>query len=174
MIVTRPPKEGIICGGEELYKKFFNPDEFSDKLNLGCGRQYMEGFTNLDVSPSVKADVYANIEEPLPFKDNSFNLVYGSHILEHVHNLVGLKAELKRIVKFPGCLCFIVPNYTSPDAWGDDTHVRAFSQFSFFNAYWPGFNTIHIQTFPAMEMQTNEPLEWIAGCLGRKPEEESS
>ena len=164
-MITRPPKD--VCGGPELHKLFFKEEDFSDKLHLGCGRNYLEGWTNVDYSRSVKADVYCDLEKPLPFKDNSFDLVYGSHILEHIHKLPELKLELKRIVKFPGCVCFVVPYYLSDDAWGDDTHCRAFSEHSFWSAYWPGFNTIDIKQMPAVEQNTQGKLTWLVGCLGR-------
>ena len=66
------------------------------KLNLGCGRDIMEGWTNLDINPNVGADVIFDLEQIetiakwpdgtklLPFKDNHFDKILCSHTLELV------------------------------------------------------------------------------------------
>jgi len=43
------------------------PDKL--RLNLGCGRDYRPGFTNIDVRPDVGADLVYDITSPLPFPD---------------------------------------------------------------------------------------------------------
>jgi predicted SAM-dependent methyltransferase len=52
-------------------------------LNLGCGKTYDERWTNIDffsTSPSVRA---VNLLEGIPYADQSFTVVYHSHVLEH-------------------------------------------------------------------------------------------
>lgn len=171
MITHVPPS---VVGGNNFHEGIFPVDEFKDKLHLGCGRNYLKGFINVDVSTEVKADVYCNLEEPLPFKDNSFDLIYGAHILEHIRNLPELKLEFKRIVKYPGCMAFVVPYYLSPDAWGDDTHVRTFSEYSMWSFYWPGFKMLDWKKIPCTEQNTGDELIWLLGCFGKLPEDESS
>lgn len=113
-----------------------------DVLNLGCGNDYVDGWVNLDGDKNVKADIHKDLEIPATLrtiKDQAFDIIYAAHILEHIHNLVELKNELTRILKPGGIIIVIVPNYLSPDAWGDDTHCRAFSKESFLMSFWPGF-----------------------------------
>jgi SAM-dependent methyltransferase len=57
------------------------------KLNLGCGRTSLPGFLGLDMTLSAAVDVQASATE-LPFKDDSFDLVVASHILEHIPDSV--------------------------------------------------------------------------------------
>ena len=106
------------------------------KLNLGCGNDYRydKSWVNLDITPpcSVRAD----IRKGLPFQSRSFNLVWASHVLEHVPDLRRLQKELARVIKTGGLLKAVVPYYLSPDAWGDPTHCRAFSEEAFMSVYW--------------------------------------
>lgn len=116
-------------------------------LNLGCGNEYVDGWINLDGDSRVKADIHFDLEDRYlsdfiackPHYPDKYDIIYASHILEHVSNLVQLKEELTSLLKPNGILVVIVPNYLSPDAWGDDTHCRAFSKESFLLSFWPGF-----------------------------------
>ena len=156
-----------VCGPEDFYKQIFDPDEFTNKLNCGCGAQYLEGFVNLDGNTEVRADVYHDLESmPLPFEDGSFDLIYAAHILEHIHNLPMLKKEFNRITRFPAGIVVVVPYYLSRDAWGDDTHIRAFSELSFNSAFWPGFRYLNHQV---IDMIDGDGLknQWLIGCLGK-------
>ena len=54
------------------------------KLNLGCGTDYKEGWTNVD-SGNTKCDVKQNIEEfPWPFEDSSVEEILMKHVMEHI------------------------------------------------------------------------------------------
>ena len=114
-------------------------------LNLGCGKEYYDdaGWVNLDGDPNIKCDVVFDLDQKnitLPFKDSSFDIVWASHIFEHIWYLRDLKLDITRILKPGGQLTFIVPYYKFPDAWGDDTHCRAFSESSLLGYLWPGLD----------------------------------
>ncbi len=51
------------------------------KLNLGAGALVLEGFLNTDVF----GDFPVNIAKRLPFDNNQFDLIYSSHVIEHIH-----------------------------------------------------------------------------------------
>jgi len=137
-------------------------------LNLGCGPDYetSAGWVNLDGDPNVKADVHHDIEiTPLPFEDDSFDTIFASHILEHVHNLVPLQAEFNRILKRPtGKAHILVPHFTSPDAWGDPTHCRAFSNHSLYPCYWKGCTRVDYNIVP-VRMAEGPAGDWIVATL---------
>lgn len=125
-------------------------------LNLGCGPDYVddEDWTNLDGDPNVKADTTWDLENgTLPYPNNSFDIIFASHILEHITNLVPLQKEFERVIKPGGRAYIVVPHYTSPCAWGDPTHVRAFSNQSFWHCYWPGIDRLSYQI---VEMRPEE------------------
>ena len=163
--ITHVPEE--VCTPDGFRNKLFNESDWKDKLNLGCGSEYLHGWINLDYSKETKADVYHDLEEtPLPFKDGQFDFVYASHILEHIKNLPQLKLELNRIVRTPGIMVVVVPYYSSSDAWGDDTHCRAFSEMSFANMYWPGFGYQEVKHIPVTFSNGIEGT-WLTASLGK-------
>lgn len=71
------------------------------RLNLGCGKDYREGYVNLDINKMVKADIYCDMECGLPFEDNTFDYVYSRHCLEHLHKekFRFVMDEIKRVCK---------------------------------------------------------------------------
>lgn len=129
------------------------------QLNLGAGSDIRDGFVNFDIRPI--ADVCGDCEEGLPFKDDTFDNVVASHILEHIHDLRSLKHEILRVMKKDGELVVTVPDYLSPDAWGDDTHCRAFSNQSFFPDFWPGFMILSVKPQDAVKTAINQQVRWL-------------
>ncbi|MDI6884698.1 MAG: methyltransferase domain-containing protein [Hadesarchaea archaeon] len=106
------------------------------KLNLGCGRQKLEGFVNIDSDPKLKPDIVADLEKGLPMiKDNSVDFVYAHSILEHIKNLSNLMEEIYRVCKNNAVVKIVVPFYGSELAYRDPTHVRVFTEktFEFFD-----------------------------------------
>lgn len=97
------------------------------KLNLGCGRNSMAGFVNLDRAALPGVDVVHDLEQlPLPFDDDTFDEIVGVDLIEHIANALGLMEELWRIAT-SGALCtFTLPYGSSDDAWEDPTHVRPY------------------------------------------------
>jgi SAM-dependent methyltransferase len=137
------------------------------KLNLGCGTdfRYEKDWVNLDLTPP--ANIIGDINEGLPFKAGSFDLVWASHILEHIPDLVKLQWDLARVIKPSGLLKMIVPHYLSPDAWGDPTHCRGFSRESFLAVYWLGFNPSEIEIRRLTKKPLKEGVDWIFAILRR-------
>ena len=104
------------------------------KLNVACGLDYRENCVNLESNKSVKADIYHDIEKlPLPFNENSFEVIYCNHILEHLNPKIVPKLfnEFYRILKNKGRIIIEVPYAFSHYAWADPTHFRAYTYESF-------------------------------------------
>ncbi|MFH0896953.1 MAG: methyltransferase domain-containing protein [Candidatus Bathyarchaeota archaeon] len=89
---------------------------------MGCGNHKV-GTINLDIDPNVKPDI-VGCAEYLPFKENSFDMVYASHILEHTKKHDQIIQEFLRTTRYR--ICIIVPNFMSRNQHNDQTHIRAF------------------------------------------------
>ncbi len=116
----------------------------SVKLNVGCGRNAMEGWVNLDrvelPGVNIVADIDRCAEEPLPLEDDYVDEFLLSHVIEHLRNPLPLFQELHRIAK-PNALAAIrVPYGSSDDAFEDPTHVQRYflNSFGYFSqpSYW--------------------------------------
>jgi len=104
------------------------------KLNLGCQDTILKSYVNLDKWNYKGVDVVWDLEKtPLPFEDNTFDEVYASNILEHIHNLKELMKDLHRITKHGGIIRINVPFYNSPYAISSLDHVQFFEYNSWQN-----------------------------------------
>lgn len=101
------------------------------KLNIGCGRDIKKDYINLDIIKLPWIDVVADIEKPLPFRDNLFDEIYAEDVLEHIINFNGLLSELHRISKSNGLIVIIVPHLSFFASYTDPTHKRFFGYHSF-------------------------------------------
>ncbi len=80
-------------------------------LGLGCD------FETLDVRSGK-----------LPFEDASFDLIWCSHVIEHLHDPVSFVTECSRILRLDAHLVLRTPDLKKLkfDFWTDPTHVQPF------------------------------------------------
>jgi len=86
-------------------------------LNLGSGSTRYEGWLNVDVRSEVNPDHVADVVD-LPFRDESVDLIYASHILEHMKDCRPLE-EWHRVLKIGGRLIVAVPDILQAAAFLD-------------------------------------------------------
>jgi predicted SAM-dependent methyltransferase len=81
-------------------------------LNLGAGPHKGEGGWLTADAFKAEADIYLNVYSKFPFPDNSFDVVYSEHLIEHIvlDKVPHFLQEIYRILK-PGALLRI----TTPD-----------------------------------------------------------
>jgi SAM-dependent methyltransferase len=113
-----------------LYRRWRAPRNGVAKVHLGPGkRNYLAGWVNVDANMFTgKCDVWANLDDGLPFPDSSVDAIYSHHVIEHLKNLAGHFAEMFRILKPGGVFRVGGPNgdmairkYVAGDnAWFDD------------------------------------------------------
>lgn len=102
------------------------------RLNLGSGKDYKEGWTNLDYNRDYKVDIVHNLNKfPYPFKEAEFDYIYCSHVLEHVDDLFRTLRELLRILRKGGVIHTKVPHFSNGNGYNDLSHKRFFGWFTF-------------------------------------------
>lgn len=100
------------------------------KLNFGTGIDYKKGFDNADIQEG--ADIIFDFNKfPYPIKDNTYDYVYASCILEHLFDPEKVLMELWRICKPNATIKIIVPYYNNKSACSSFQHIRFFSDVSF-------------------------------------------
>ena len=83
------------------------------KLHLGCGEKYIPDFIHVDIREFDHIDYITSVDNLNMFKDNSVNLIYASHILEHFKRFETEKVltEWHRVLKKDGILRIAVPDF---------------------------------------------------------------
>ncbi|MEP6939800.1 MAG: methyltransferase domain-containing protein [Rudaea sp.] len=169
------------------------------RVNLGCGRNFLEGWVNLDWKALPGVDVVADLNAcattPLPFDDDQVDEFLLSHVIEHVPNTLAMMQELHRIARPGAIACIRVPHGNSDDAWEDPTHVRPYfpGSFGYFSQpyYWradygyrgdwlPRDVTLHVPAhlargdsievlYERLRMERNLVVEMVATLEAVKP-----
>lgn len=81
-------------------------------LNLGCGGKYHQDWINIDFKSSSKDVLEHNLLNGIPLDNNSVEVVYHSHVLEHFSPKDGkfFISECYRVLKKNGILRVAVPD----------------------------------------------------------------
>jgi len=81
-------------------------------LNLGCGQRFHPEWVNLDLNPASPSVQRWDLRNGLQFANDSFDLVYHSHVLEHFpKKLAGLiLRECLRVLRPEGVIRVVVPD----------------------------------------------------------------
>jgi predicted SAM-dependent methyltransferase len=81
-------------------------------LNLGCGKKTISGFVNVDKYFTRQEGIVNEDISDIPYYDNSVDLIYSSHALEHLSirkSKVALR-EWYRVLKPGGQLYLAIPD----------------------------------------------------------------
>jgi len=84
-----------------------------DKLHLGCGNKILTNFTNIDIRPIEGVDLVEDIRKLSQIKNDSVELIYVCHVLEHFgrHEYLEVLKRWYEILKKDGILRISVPNF---------------------------------------------------------------
>lgn len=85
----------------------------SINLHLGCGKIYIPGFVHIDVRKFDHVDHVTSVDKLYMFADNSVDLVYACHLLEHFHRsqTETVLAEWYRVLRPGGRLRVAIPDF---------------------------------------------------------------
>jgi predicted SAM-dependent methyltransferase len=110
-------------------------------LELGAGpRRGKNGWVTSDVQ--IGADLMIDLLEPLPFPDNTIDMFYSSHVLEHfsTRQIENILQECRRVLKPGAVLSACVPNaaiyidaYNNPEAFDSEHFCRYKPAYKFYS-----------------------------------------
>ncbi len=112
------------------------------RVELGCSwNKRMEPFPfiGLDAYPYPCVDIVKDLEKGIPFSDFSVDIIFASHFMEHVKDLINLMEECYRVLKKDGILELICPWWESVYAHANPSHVRLIHEGLF--GYWGAQST---------------------------------
>lgn len=146
-------------------------------LDLGCGRgEFLRGFVRCGlhgygVDQSVMAKsvcqeaelLQSDLEnEPLPYDDNYFDVVFSKSVLEHFYYPEKLVMEIYRVVKPKGLVITIVPDWETvyKTFYEDYTHRTPFTKNSLQKIFMiNGFNNVEVEKFRQLPFLWSSP--WL-------------
>ncbi len=86
-----------------------------NKLHLGCGERYLEGYLHIDINEFEHIDYKTKVDNLDMFDENSIEEIYASHLLEYfdIYESIEVLNEWKRVLIKGGKLRLAVPNFTN-------------------------------------------------------------
>lgn len=104
-IARRIVKEDYGYGEEDANLE----DGFATRVDLGCGDAKPEGYIGLDRVPGEGVDVVSDLNDGLPFSDDSVDEFRAVNLLEHLVDMAPLLAEAYRALKPGGAFNATIP-----------------------------------------------------------------
>ena len=101
------------------------------RLNIGAGQTYLPGFRNIDLAEHADIQVDLN-RDRLPFEDDSVDLIFTYHALEHIERYLFALGEIHRVLKHGAALLVGVPYVTLTEYnLVNPYHCQHFNEYSF-------------------------------------------
>lgn len=85
------------------------------KLHLGCGKRYIPGYVHIDALDFDHVDHVASIDNLSFIADESVDVIYNCHVLEHFKRRETLRVLLEwhRVLRPGGVLRIAVPDFSA-------------------------------------------------------------
>lgn len=103
------------------------------RIHLGCGKNRIRGWLNIDGDASGRPDLVADLRIGIPLEDNSVDRIYSEHFFEHCTLEQGmvLFAECLRVLTPGGVMRTAMPNLREAvmyylDGWRNQDWLRDF------------------------------------------------
>jgi SAM-dependent methyltransferase len=117
--------------GKRIAFSYVEDGEGKRALDIGCRDGYWSdrlkeknySVIALDLEPQYEGAITCNVEDGLPFDDESFDIVWCTEVIEHVYKPEFLLQEVDRILKPGGTAVLTTPNsawwfYPLVKLWG--------------------------------------------------------
>lgn len=143
-------------------------------LNLGAGSKKMsDEEETMDIDPLINPDHVHDLNQyPWPIKDNTYEKIYASHILEHLTDLPQAMKQIHRILKPHGTLVLTCPYAQSFGAYVDPTHVHyvipeTFESYFTLDGPWRRIGWENLFEWKRTTLKKNKALSFLPGKLLR-------
>jgi predicted SAM-dependent methyltransferase len=92
---------------KNIIKNYYKKSE-KKKIHFGAGKKRIKTFLNSDIMGKCPID----ITKKLPFKNNSIDIIYSNHLIEHIYlkNFKFFLKECKRVLKKGGIIIIQTPS----------------------------------------------------------------
>lgn len=147
------------------------------KLNIGCGKEVLEGWVNIDKFPMSSQVQRVDITQfPLPFKDNEFEYIRVRNLLEHlpIEKQLNFINELHRITAGGKRILIRVPYGSHWTRRIDHYRGYTYATFKHIDSYWFGqgkrFKIVHWSDHPTklgrllLSKYIRRFFDWIASA----------
>jgi len=102
------------------------------RLNFGCGRDIKQGWDNVDIQKDSRLTKSFDFDKfPYPLKDNSYDYVLMSQVIEHLEKPDKALLELHRIIKPNGIIRIETCYFNNIAMTNDMQHKHYFSEKTF-------------------------------------------
>lgn len=131
-------------------------------VDIGAGINPLPGYLSVDLRED--AHIKYDLNEGLPFGDNTVGVLNASHVLEHLKDPIKSMREIHRVLAHGGWAFIDVPSTDGRGAFQDPTHVSFWNENSFLYytdvnlAKYIGNTDIRFQEF---HKETHFPNEWM-------------
>lgn len=95
-----------------VFRAFDYTMKYKKYLNMGCGSRFHPDWTNIDIVSSSSSVNEYDLRQGIPYPNCTFNVVYHSHLLEHLtrHEALDFLKECYRVLKLNGIIRVVVPD----------------------------------------------------------------
>ena len=115
----------------EMLKKEFDVNNDKICIDLGCGSRKQKGYIGVDSKQIDGVDIVCDVEEGLPFEDNTIDRIYANFLFEHIRNFIPFMKELYRICRNGAIIKASFPYWASVTQWKDPTHKQVITTETF-------------------------------------------
>ena len=135
-------------------------------LDIGCGKceflklnPYGAEIFGTDIIPETLKEAkeqginvnLGDVNKKLPYKNNFFDGIILSHVIEHIEDPANMFDEIKRISKNDCKLVIVVPNCSFKEFYNDYTHKHPYTKMSLYRILKDnGFKDIKIENGPCL------------------------
>lgn len=101
------------------------------KVELGCGSTKNDGYIGIDRFPLPNVDIVADLNKGIPLDDNSVDVIFCSHSLEHFDDISNIISEIYRICKHKAIVNILSPYYMETVNLANFYHKQVFNEATF-------------------------------------------